>query len=158
MWCHLNSESEALTKAIPDAVEVRGSDHPDVKAERLLGFAGRQVRVLVSKPSIAGFGMNFQSCADMVFVGLNDSFEQLYQAIRRCWRFGQINPVNVYMVASELEGAVVANLDAKEKAADRMAEMMIVHMRDLSSNALRGSGPQNIPYHNKQMSIPTWMK
>lgn len=157
VWCHLNEESAALVRAIPDAVEVRGSDDADVKAERLLGFANGTIRVLVSKPSIAGFGMNFQHCADMVFVGLNDSFEQLYQAIRRCWRFGQTRPVNVHMIASELEGAVVSNLDAKETAAAYMASSMVEHMRDLTSRILRGQPVPFILPHDKPMSLPSWL-
>ena len=157
VWCHLNPEADALMRAIPDAVEVRGSDPPDVKAERLLGFANGSIRVLVSKPSIAGWGMNFQRCSDMVFVGLNDSFEQLYQAIRRCWRFGQTKPVTAYMIASELEGAVVANLEAKEAAAEKMAQAMAEHMRDLTIKAMHGAPPNRIATHNKRMSVPQWL-
>jgi hypothetical protein len=158
VWCNLNDEASALTKAIPCAVEVRGSDHPDIKRDRLLGFANGSIRILVSKPSIAGWGMNFQCCADMVFVGLNDSFEQLYQAIRRCWRFGQTKPVTAYLIASELEGAVVANLQAKEEAADRMAEAMAEHMRDLTANALRGESPMAMTPHTKPMELPPWLR
>lgn len=157
LWCHLNDEASALVKAIPGAIEVRGSDPAELKAERLLAFANGKVRVLISKPSIAGWGMNFQVCADMVFVGLNDSFEQLFQAIRRCWRFGQTKPVTAYMIASELEGAVVANLEAKEQAAEEMADGMAEHMRDLCTRALRGTPPQPITPHTKRVSIPTWL-
>jgi hypothetical protein len=157
MWCHLNDESASLTEAISGAVEVRGSDDADIKAERLLGFANGKIHKLVSKPSIAGFGMNFQVCSDMIFVGLNDSFESLFQAIRRCWRFGQIRPVNVYMIASELEGAVVANLEAKESAADRMADAMAEHMADLTSRSLRGVSAPEFIKHSTIMEIPKWM-
>lgn len=157
IWCHLNDEADALREAIPSAVEVRGPDAPELKAERLLGFANGSVRVLVSKPSIAGFGMNFQRCADMVFVGLNDSFEQLYQAIRRCWRFGQTRPVNVYMIASETEGAVVANLEEKERAAEYMAEQMVEHMRDLTIKALHGEEVRTFVAHTKDMGVPAWL-
>lgn len=124
IWCHLNTEEDALCELIPGAVPVRGPDDRDLKTARLLGFARGEFKVLVSKPSIAGFGMNFQSCANMIFVGLNDSFEQLYQAIRRCWRFGQQRQVNVYMIASELEGAVVKNLEDKEAKFERMADAL----------------------------------
>ncbi len=102
-------------RAIPGSLQVQGSDERELKTARLLGFCRGEPRVLISKPSIAGFGLNYQHCADQVFVGLNDSFEQLFQAIRRCWRFGQRKPVNVYLIASELEGAVIANLEAKER-------------------------------------------
>jgi hypothetical protein len=155
VWCNLNDESSALTQAIPGAIEVRGSDDPDVKAARLLGFARGEHQILISKPSIAGWGMNFQRCADMVFVGLNDSFEQLYQAIRRCWRFGQTRAVNVHLVAADVEGAVVANLEAKEEAADYMAASMAEHMRDLTAVNLR---PQRtISIHDKPMQVPQWL-
>lgn len=156
VWCNLNDESTALAAAIPGAVEVRGSDDPDEKASRLLAFARGEVRVLVSKPSIAGWGMNFQRCADMVFVGLNDSFEQLYQAVRRCWRFGQTREVNVHLIAADIEGEVVANLEAKEEQADYMAEAMVGHMRGLSVANLRSE--RTISIHDKPMQLPTWLK
>lgn len=138
-WCNLNSESAALTKSIPGAVETRGSDSEEEKERKLTDFSEGRTRVLVTKPSVAGFGMNWQHCADTGFVGLNDSFEQVYQAVRRFWRFGQTNPVNVHFIASELEGAVVANLRRKEADAERMAAAMIRHMADLSSQDVRGS-------------------
>lgn len=157
VWCHLNKESEMLVKAIPGAVEVKGADDREVKAERLLGFANGKYRVLVSKPSIAGFGMNFQRCSDMVFVGLNDSFEQLYQAIRRCWRFGQTKPVTAYMIASDREGDVVRNLRDKEDAAERMVAAMAEHMRDLTALAIRGNTVPTFTIHNQPMKVPVWL-
>lgn len=157
VWCHLNDEASALARAIPNSVEVRGSDAAELKAERLLAFANGRIRVLISKPSIAGWGMNFQHCADMIFVGLNDSFEQLYQAIRRCWRFGQDRPVTVHMIASEIEGPVLANLLAKEEAAEHMAIQMAEYMRDLSARALRGATPLQFTSHIQPMSIPPWL-
>jgi len=156
VWCNSNTESEMLTAAIFGAVEVRGSHHADLKSERLMGFANGSIRVLVSKPSIAGWGMNFQRCADMVFVGLNDSFEQLFQAIRRCWRFGQMQPVRAYFIASTAEGAVVDNLAAKEAAADRMAEEMSKHTRTLMTRTLHGI--REVERHKNKMEIPTWLR
>lgn len=137
-WCNLNSESEALAKAIPDAVEVRGSDSEEAKERKLIDFSEGRIRGLVTKPSICGFGMNWQHCADTGFVGLNDSFEQFYQAIRRFWRFGQSKPVNCHIIAAETEGATVANIRRKEADAERMAAAMVAHMADLSSEAVRG--------------------
>jgi hypothetical protein len=157
IWCGLNLEAEALVKAIPGAVEVRGPDDPNLKASRMLGFCEGRPRVLVTKPSIAGFGMNWQHCSDMVFVGLNDSFEQLFQAIRRCWRFGQTQPVHVHLVASELEGAVVANLEAKERDHEAMAEAMAVHMRDLNRQALVGGGRKQARRATQIMEVPAWL-
>lgn len=121
LWCDLNAESEALKRAIPGAVEVRGSDTPEHKESALLGFADGTVRVLVTKPSIAGFGMNWQGCARMAFVGLSDSFERYHQAVRRCWRFGQTREVVAYVVTADAEGAVVRNIERKER---QMTEMM----------------------------------
>lgn len=157
IWCQLNDEADALKAEIPWAIEVRGSDDRDQKAERLLGFAEGRYPALISKPSIAGWGMNFQHCADMTFVGLNDSFEQLFQALRRCWRFGQTKPVNAWMIASELEGAVVANLEDKEREHEAMADAMAEHMRDLCTRSLRGRVANTITPHTKPMSVPQWL-
>lgn len=139
IWCNLNTESEALAKAIPDAVEVKGSDSNAHKEKAMLDFIEGKVRVLVTKPSICGFGMNFQHCADMAFVGLSDSYEQFYQAVRRCWRFGQTRSVNVHVITAETEGAVVANIKRKEADAMEMAESMVGHMKDLNQQALQGA-------------------
>jgi hypothetical protein len=121
VWCDLNAEADALCDAIPDAVEVRGTDDIDVKESRLRDFSEGRIRVLVTKPSIAGHGLNWQHCARMAFVGLSDSWENYFQAIRRCWRFGQKRPVEVHVFASEMEGAVVKNLQRKAVDAEAMA-------------------------------------
>lgn len=157
-WCNLNSESAALAKAIPDAVETKGSDTDDVKERKLADFSEGRTRVLVTKAGVAGFGMNWQHCSDTGFVGLNDSFEQVYQAVRRFWRFGQKNPVNVHFIASEMEGAVVANLRRKEADADRMAAAMVAHMADLTSELVRGSARVRPDYNPTiPMTIPSWL-
>lgn len=124
VWCDLNAEGDALRRAIPDAVEIRGSDDIDSKESRLVDFAAGRIRVLVTKPSIAGFGLNWQHCSHMAFVGVTDSFEAYYQAVRRCWRFGQKDRVRVHVFASEQEGAVVANLKRKEREAEEMGRML----------------------------------
>ena len=112
----------------------------------------------MTKPGVAGFGMNWQHCADTGFVGLNDSFEQVYQAIRRFWRFGQTNPVNVHFIAAETEGAVVANLKRKEADAERMAASMVMHTASISSALIRGM-VRTVPDYNpdKPMVIPNWI-
>jgi hypothetical protein len=120
VWCNLNSEADALRRAIPGAVEVRGSDSPESKERALIGFTDEAVRILITKPSIAGFGMNFQCCHNVVFVGLNDSYEQFYQAVRRCWRFGQSCDVNVHIVSADIEGSVVSNIQRKERDAEKL--------------------------------------
>lgn len=158
-WCNLNAESELLTRLIPGAVETRGSDPDDVKERKLIDFSEGRTRVLVTKAGVAGFGMNWQHCADTGFVGLNDSFEQFYQAVRRFWRFGQTKPVHCHVIASELEGATVANIRRKEADADRMAAAMIMHMADLSSEAVRGSVRDRPNYDPTiPVSIPSWLE
>jgi len=122
VWCELNSESELLTKAINGAVQVTGSDETEKKEKALVDFAAGKIRVLVTKPSIAGFGLNWQHCRHMAFVGVTDSFESYYQAVRRCWRFGQKHAVDVHIFSSTLEGAVASNLKRKERDAMVMAE------------------------------------
>ena len=124
VWCDLNAEDEALCAAIPDAVSIRGADEADDKEQRLRDFAHGRIRVLVTKPSIAGWGLNWQHCARMAFVGVTDSYEAYYQAVRRCWRFGQKRPVDVHIFASAIEGSVVANLKRKEIAARAMSDAL----------------------------------
>ncbi len=131
VWCNLNIESEALTRAIPGAVEVRGSDDADKKEAALIGFSEGAYRVLITKPSIAGWGMNWQHCRNVAFVGLSYSYEQYYQAVRRCWRFGQTRPVNCHIIASVNEGAVVATIERKERQATRMFDNIARHMQGL---------------------------
>jgi len=131
VWCHLNAESDALRRAIPDALEVKGSDSVEDKESRLVAFSTGQARVLISKPSIAGFGMNWQHCHNVAFVGLSHSYEQYYQAIRRCWRFGQTQPVHCHVIASEAEGSVVATIERKEAQAREMFENLVAHMAGL---------------------------
>lgn len=129
VWCGLNDEARDVAAAVDGAVNVEGAWAPDAKAEALEAFQDGQVRVLVTKPSIAGFGMNFQNAHRMVFVGLNDSYESYYQAIRRCWRFGQTEPVEAHIVVSELEQEIVQNVQRKEREAARLTDELIRHMR-----------------------------
>jgi hypothetical protein len=129
VWCHLNDESSALAAGIAGAVEVRGSDTDAHKESAMLGFQRGAVRVLVSKASICGFGMNFQNCHQVAFVGLSHSYESFYQAIRRCWRFGQDSAVQAHVIYDWAEGAVVENLRRKEQEAGEMAEKMVAVMR-----------------------------
>lgn len=130
VWCDLNSESDALARMIPDAVEVRGSDPPDVKEDRLLAFTDGRARVIVTKPRIGGWGLNWQHCSQMVFVGVSDSYESYYQAVRRCWRFGQTRPVRVRIVASRLEQAVLRNIRRKETQALEMFAHVVEAMKE----------------------------
>ena len=142
IWCHLNDEADLLAKMIPGAVNVKGSDTPESKAENLMGFANGKFRVLVTKPKLAGMGMNWQHCARMAFVGLDDSFEKFYQAVRRCYRFGQTRSVQVHMFTAENEGQILANLKRKEIAHHEMSANMVGFMKDIMDKELQGT--QNI--------------
>jgi len=137
VWCDLNKESEALKKAIPGSVEVKGADDPDYKTSSLTGFANGDIKILISKPSIAGFGMNFQVCHNQVFTGLSDSFEQYYQAVRRSWRFGQKKQVTVYVITSEKEGAVVKNIKRKERDFETMLHGMISATQEITKKNIK---------------------
>jgi hypothetical protein len=156
IWCDLNAEGDALTKAIPDAVQVSGSDDAETKERRMLAFADGDIRVLVTKPSIAGFGMNWQHCANVAFVGLSDSWEQYYQAIRRCWRFGQTRPVHCHIVTSQAEGAVVANIERKERDAARMLSGMVAQMADLNRANLKASERSMDTYERDEATGDGW--
>lgn len=159
VWCDLNAEGDALRAAIPDAVEIRGSDDMDVKERRLMDFANGKIRVLITKPSIAGFGLNWQHCARMAFVGVTDSWEAYYQAVRRCWRFGQKRPVDVHIFSSEQEGAVVANLKRKEEDAKKMSDALASEVIDSVRSELIGSTRETNNYDaNKRVIVPSFLK
>jgi len=127
-WCGLNDEAERLAADIDGAVNVHGTMTPDEKADAFEAFQDGEIRVLVTKPSIAGMGMNFQNCHRMVFVGLSDSWESYYQSIRRCWRFGQTRPVEAYVVVSELEQQIVNNVRRKEREVADWVDLLVHHM------------------------------
>ena len=129
LWCGMNAESELLTKLIPGAVNVHGTMSPEDKADALLAFADGDIRILITKPSIASFGMNWQHCARMAFVGLSDSYEQYYQSIRRCYRYGQTREVNAHIILSELEGQIAVNVARKERDASAITAGLVVEMR-----------------------------
>lgn len=127
VWCGLNEEANRIARTI-GAENVQGSDSDERKEEVLLGFANGTVQRLVSKPSIAGHGMNWQKCHRMIFLGLSDSYEQLYQAVRRCWRFGQTEPVDVHIVLSTKEKSVLDNIKRKEELMISMRSGMVRNM------------------------------
>ena len=151
-WTNLNSEAEMLAKLIPGAVNLHGGLKEDEKERIIIDFCDGKIKHLVTKCSIMGFGVNAQVCADTGFVGLSDSWEQFYQAVRRFWRFGQDREVNCHIIASELEGATVANIRRKEADADRMAASMVMHMADLSSVTIRGM-VRDTPNYNPTQSV-----
>lgn len=155
VWCGLNDESDALAAAIPGAVAVEGAMSPDEKAARLEAFQDGQYRVLITKPKIAGFGMNFQHCARMVFVGLSDSFEAYYQCIRRCYRFGQTRPVEARIVLSDAEEAIYHNVMQKELEAQTMSQKLIEQVQGYERDEM-ATMPQHVTYTTNDAAGADW--
>jgi superfamily II DNA or RNA helicase len=153
VWCESNDESDLLSRLIPDAVEVKGSDSIDSKESRMTAFSEGQARVLVSKPSICGFGMNWQHSSNMIFASISYSYESFYQAIRRQWRFGQTKPVNVHVVISDAELPVWRTVERKANQHDEMKRAMV---RSIMGG--QGTTTKNI-YQGKAISVlPEWLK
>ena len=148
-WCHLNDEGDMITDMIPDAVQVAGSDHDDAKEERFAAFEAGEIRVLVSKPKIAGLGLNWQHCNHQTFFP-SHSFEQWYQAIRRCWRFGQTKPVTVDVISSEGEADVLKNLQRKSDQASKMFAQLV----ELMNNELN---LKKIDKNTQPITKPNWL-
>jgi len=160
IWCNLNTEQDTLAEIFGDrCISIFGSLKDEEKEKRLKRWLAGEAPILLSKPRIIGFGLNLQLCADTIFVGLNDSFEQVYQAVRRFWRFGQTRPVTAHFIAASTEGAVLANLRRKEAEAERMGAAMVAQMADLSSDLVHGSTRQSEVYSpNVPMNLPDWLK
>lgn len=157
-WCNLNTESDCLTKLIDDAVEVAGKHKNDIKAQRMLDFAKGDIERIVTKPKIAGLGMNWQICNNAVFVGLNDSWEAFYQAVRRIWRFGQTKKCNIHIVIEEREGSVLKNIKRKDKQAQDMIDNMIKYTKEFTKQELKSAQKEKTDYNPAiEMEIPTWL-
>lgn len=154
VWCETNEEADALMARLPaGAVEVRGSDSADAKESALIGFSRGEIRILVTKPSIAGFGLNWQHCARMAFVGLSFSYEQFYQAVRRCWRFGQTRPVHVHIACADTERAVYDVVARKADDHDAMKSAMARAMAQAVSKR-----SVNVSYQPRQEAmLPAWI-
>ena len=156
VWCNLNSESDALRKAIPDAIEIRGNQSPEEKEQGILAFTEGRARVIISKASMTGFGLNWQHCAHMAFVGLSDSWEQFYQAVRRCYRFGQARTVNAHLIIASTEGAVLKNIKDKDAAAGEMAAQIVDHMRIEMQSNIKGMTRTMNEYERNIISSDGW--
>lgn len=137
IWCNTNEEADWLAKLIPDSVEIRGSDAAFKKERALESFADGKIRILISKPSIAGYGMNFQNCRNVAFVGLSYSFEDFYQALRRSYRFGQLRPVNAIIVQAHTEGAILQNIERKIQQHKNMQERMKLASQAFAENRIK---------------------
>ena len=138
IWCGLNTESNRLKKVIQGSIEISGSDSAETKAKAIEDFQDGKTRILITKPRIAGFGMNFQNAHNMIFCGLSDSWEAYYQCIRRQWRFGQTKEVNVYIVLTDVEKEILTNVMNKDKMANRMTSEMIKHIKIFEEEELKG--------------------
>ena len=147
VWCNTNYEADALKGLIPNAVDLRGSDTVEKKESSLEGFIDGSIRVLITKPSIAGMGLNLQHCRNMAFVGLSYSYEDYYQAIRRCYRFGQKREVNCYVMAADSERSILKIIQEKEKAHHTMKSEMTKAISIFHSET---DMQNNTPYFGKQ--------
>ena len=148
-WCHLNDEGDLLTKLIPGAVQVAGSDPVEAKEEKLSAFGRGEIRVLVTKPRIASWGLNYQNCHRMTYF-VDHSFEAYYQAVRRCWRFGQTEPVIVDVVTTTGGERMLANLKRKATQADAMFSSLTAHMREAQAI-------QRAETYSKKAEVPSWL-
>ncbi|WCM21398.1 hypothetical protein NDK50_08100 [Paraburkholderia bryophila] len=159
VWCHLNEESERLAKMIDGAVEVTGSMSIEEKTRNIMAFTHGEKRVLVSKASICGAGMNWQFCDTQIFAGMNDSYEQFYQAVRRSYRFGQKNAVTAHIITADTEGAVKDNIARKQAQSDEMAIEMVAHMRNLTKQQIQGATSGTEAYRPAvPLAIPAWIE
>ncbi|MBQ1776656.1 MAG: helicase [Acidaminococcaceae bacterium] len=159
IWCDLNAESKALTKAVNGAVEVEGTMPLEEKEDGIVGFLDGKYRCMVTKPSVAGWGINAQNAHVEIFVGLSHSFEMYYQAVRRCWRFGQKYPVDVYIIISSAEGEIVKNIARKQADAERMTDELTAHTRERLISDLNSTSRDADEYIALEpMEIPDWLK
>jgi DNA modification methylase len=156
-WVGLNDEGRELAKLIPGSVLVEGQDSPEKKADAIERFISGDVRVIISKTSIFGFGLNLQRCARMAFVGLSDSYEQYFQAIRRCWRFGQTRAVHAYIVLTEPEEAIYANVCRKQREAEAIIGELVKHVAAFEQAEIGNMTKRTDTPHTQQMQAPAWM-
>jgi hypothetical protein len=158
IWCHLNDEGDLLENIIPDAVQVKGGDSDEYKEETFLAFAKGEIRNLVTKPKIGAWGLNFQNCHHETFFP-SHSFEQYYQGVRRCWRFGQTKTVHVHIISADTEGGVVANIKRKEKQNRQLSEEMVSLMREFMEKEIKGSVIEKTEYQPSiEIKLPSFLK
>lgn len=157
IWCNTNYEADELVRRIPEAAEVRGSDSPDEKSRKLTDFATGRVQRIITKPSIAGFGMNWQHCAHHIFTSIDHKFEAFYQAIRRSWRFGQTQPVHAHLVYAESEGDILANVKRKQADHTKMQQEMVRAMRENGLSLHIDRRPAASHRRTAPMQLPAWL-
>lgn len=160
VWCEFNDEQNMLEKALGDlAFSIQGSTPDDLKIEYEERWRTGERPVLITKVKCFGFGMNWQNCNNMIFCGLSDSYERFYQAIRRCYRFGQTKEVNVHVVLSEKEISVLENIKRKEELSQKMSSNMVALTSEILKNEIRNTTRNEIKYNPKQeIQIPSWLE
>jgi len=160
IWCDLNDEQDKLAETLGDkAFSIQGRTPDDLKIDYERRWREGERPILITKPKCFGFGLNWQNCSTMIFVGLSDSFEAYYQAVRRCWRFGQTKPVDVYIIISDAEGAVKANIERKQKDAQRMTSELIKYTKNILAADIRKTERMSETYFTtERMAIPQWLK
>ena len=159
IWCDLNDESKQLSKSIPNSVEVTGSDKPEKKEKAIEGFLNGDIINLISKPSIFGFGLNIQHCHNMMFFGLSHSYEAMYQAIRRCWRYGQTKPVNVHVIVTDMERPIIDNIQRKHAQAETMSKEMVKQMADFTKDEITKTTRQISEYKSTtKFKTPSFLR
>ena len=157
VWCNLNAEQDKLEEKIDDNVSIQGSTSNNLKIVREHEWREGKHKVLISKPECCGYGLNWQHCHNMIFTGLSDSYEQYYQALRRCWRFGQSHSVKVYIIISAKEGCVKQNIERKGSDFVRMQTEMIKHTMEITKKELRKTCRISTPYMPQvKMELPNW--
>ena len=159
IWCNYNDEANELKKLLSESVNVQGSDEPEIKAKNLLSFGKGEIKYLITKPKIASFGLNWQSCHNIIFCSLNDSYEQYYQSIRRCYRFGQKNKVNVYRVLSYDEINILDNIERKHNEFQYMQKKMSIYTKKYVRENLQVKFKEMDKSYNPQIEIklPEWL-
>lgn len=154
IWTDTDYDADAVTSILPDAIEVRGSMTPEMKEERLVAFSEGKIKILLTKPSVAGFGLNWQHCARMAFTGISFSFESYHQAVRRCWRFGQTRPVHVHVVMADTEKAIIDVITRKQDDFDEMGTAM----RSAMSRAVNIQNARNPYMPKRKVALPSFIR
>ena len=157
IWCDTNYEADELSGLLPDAIDLRGSDSETVKEKKLIGFSDGSIRILITKPTLAGFGLNWQHCRRMAFIGLSYSYEQYYQAVRRCWRFGQQSEVHAHIVMAESEEAILRTNSRKQEQHQQMQAAMRAAINATHELAIADNLALKTNTFTKRMEIPAWL-
>jgi hypothetical protein len=157
VWCDSNYEADELKRLLLNAIEVRGSDSMDKKEDALISFSNGTIKQLITKPEIAGHGLNWQHCHKMAFVGLNFSFERPYQAVRRCWRFGQTKPVEVHIVTTDAEGGMLSTVSRKEEAFETMRRELQDAVKEGQLESIYGKRKLNEYRPKHAIQTPAWL-